>query len=438
MVVVRRRFLALVLAMALAVGACTSADQAAPTATDRPAPAPALVASPAQPPVPAPSEAARPRPSQVGAYYYLWNPENLSQGYLRGHLQPPQPGVMERATGGVAAVEADIAAAATHGIDFFAVNWWPSRPELNRRLDEVYLRASNVGDIGFCLFYETQDLGYQPATGATRLDARKIDRLVADMTDFARRYFDHPSYLRVDGRPVVVLYLTRTLVGDVAGAVARVREALRAEGEEVFLIADEVFWRVAPLARRSLRPVAAPQVDRARLFDALTAYNLYDADRPGLAGYGATSGYLEATKGLYATYRDALGGAVPIVPSVIPGFNDRGVRPRLRHGVIPRQWAPGERYGSFFERGLDEVAIPLLDERLPLLMVTSWNEWIEDTAIQPVATHPPVARDDSRTGDAFTGGASYEGNSTTFLDAIRERFGGGGLTRVGSGARAFR
>ena len=26
----------------------------------------------------------------VGAYYYLWNPENLSGGTLRAHLDPPQ------------------------------------------------------------------------------------------------------------------------------------------------------------------------------------------------------------------------------------------------------------------------------------------------------------------------------------------------------------
>ena len=26
----------------------------------------------------------------VGAYYYLWNPENMATGTLRAHLDPPQ------------------------------------------------------------------------------------------------------------------------------------------------------------------------------------------------------------------------------------------------------------------------------------------------------------------------------------------------------------
>ena len=26
----------------------------------------------------------------VGAYYYLWNPENFAGGTLRAHLEPPQ------------------------------------------------------------------------------------------------------------------------------------------------------------------------------------------------------------------------------------------------------------------------------------------------------------------------------------------------------------
>ena len=41
------------------------------------------------PPAAAQATSALPHPL-VGAYYYLWNPENMATGTLRAHLDPPQ------------------------------------------------------------------------------------------------------------------------------------------------------------------------------------------------------------------------------------------------------------------------------------------------------------------------------------------------------------
>ena len=359
----------------------------------------------------------------VGAYYYLWNPANLTQGWLRGALDPPQPDARDQASTPDGGAAVDIDEASSHGIDFFAVNWWPNRDALNRRLDETLLAAPNLDRMQYCIFYETQDLDFDVATGTTRLGPAKIRALAADVTDLARRHFGHPQYLRVDGRPVLILYLTRTMVGDVAGAVTAVREAAKAEGFDVLLVGDEVFWQVAPLGPSRRAAVRAPQAARAELFDAITAYNLYEPGRPELAGHGATSPYLAESRRLYDVYRFATGGRVPIVPSVIPGFNDRGVRPRLRHAVVPRQWAPGDAEGSFLAHALDELAIPLIDERLPMVLLATWNEWNEDTAIEPVAVTEPSAADTSRTRRSLTDGHPYAGHGNAYVDVVRERFG---------------
>src|SRR3546814_7654960 len=99
------------------------------------------------------------------------------------------------------------------------------------------------------------------------------------MAQLADTYFGHPSYLRVDGRPVVILYLTRVLVGDVAGAMAEVRVMWRARGHDPYVIADEVFWNVTA----DLRPASfttRPQESRSPLFDAITSYNPSQSGRP--------------------------------------------------------------------------------------------------------------------------------------------------------------
>src|SRR3546814_3992300 len=99
-------------------------------------------------------------------------------------------------------------------------------------------------------------------------------------------------------------------------------------------------------------------------------YNPYESGRPSHAGYGAESEFVPDVNGLYQRYRDATGGEVPIVPGVLAGYNDRGVRPRLDHYVIPRAWAPGAAEGTFLAEMLRQVADRWLDPRNPMVMIT--------------------------------------------------------------------
>jgi hypothetical protein len=220
---------------------------------------------------------------------------------------------------------------------------------------------------------------------------------------------------------VVILYLTRVLVGDVAGAMAEVREMWRQRGYDPYVVADEVFWNVT----RDRRPAAfttAPQASRIRLFDAITAYNPYESERSDFAGYGSESALLASIDGLYARYRDATAGAVPIVPDVLPGYDDRGVRPSLDHYVIPRQWAPGAPEGSFLEEMLRRIADPWFDPRAPMVFVTSWNEWNEDTGIEPLQAAPATSADTATDGISRTQGFAFEGFGLRYLEVLRDHY----------------
>jgi glycoprotein endo-alpha-1,2-mannosidase len=218
-----------------------------------------------------------------------------------------------------------------------------------------------------------------------------------------------------------VLYLTRILVGDVAGALADVRDMWRERGHDPYVIADDIFWNVTvdggPPAFTN-----QPQASRIRLFDAITAYNPYESERTSHAGHGATSRFVPDVLGLYERYRDATGGSVPIVPNVLSGYNDRGVRPSLDHYVIPRAWAPGAPEGSFLAELLRQVADPWFDPRAPLVFVTSWNEWNEDTGIEPIRAAPATAADTATDGVSRTQGHAYEGFGTRYLEVLRDHY----------------
>jgi len=400
----RRRRLPVLVAL-LALAGCATISGRAGTFS-APAPSPAISQPSADPP----------RTPLLGAYYYSWFPENVGLGTLGQHLIPPRGPDSSDVSGDPAVAARSIAEASSAGIDFFALDWWPTRPELNRRIDRGFLKAPNLSATKFAIFYETSDLGpHIPYSAATPLTPGVRARLVADMVDIARSYFANSQYLRIGGRPVVFWYLTRTLTGDVAGAVAEVRAALQALGDDVFVVGDEIFWNVTTPAGGTS---SAPQTARAQQFDAITWYNPYDSHNPSSWGYGSQTTFVSDVAALARRYAQALGGSVPIVPDVMPGYNDRGVRPREGHGAIPRQWAPGDSDGSFLQHMFD-AALPLVDARAPMVMISTWNEWNEDTGVEPETSTAATTRDDSPTGSFYTQGYRYGGPATPELDVIR-------------------
>jgi glycoprotein endo-alpha-1,2-mannosidase len=356
----------------------------------------------------------------VGAHYYLWYPDNFANGYLRGALRPAQaPALGEYDSRSASIAERHIALAASHAIDFFTLDWWPNRPAQNAAIESGFLRAANIDEIRFCIFYESKDLGHSADEDDIVFDEATKDRFVSDLMTIARRYFGHPSYLRIDGRPTLVLYVTRQMRGLFPQAMREMRRAMAAEGYDPFVIGDEIFWAVVEAAEdpdAAARVTGEPQLSRIRLFDAITAYNLY-AGWERHRGYGSASHFVKDSVKLYRRYRNVAG--IPIVPGVIPGFNDRAVRPQLDHFVIPRRWTAGASEGSFFTEAIERIGKPLADPRLHAILITSWNEWNEDTAIEPLSPAPPTA-DDASGRRLLTQGYAYEGFGSAYVDIVRD------------------
>ena len=103
----------------------------------------------------------------------------------------------------------------------------------------------------------------------------------------------------------------------------------------------------------------------------------------------------------------------------MPGINTRGVRLQVNQHAQPRQWLPGSSPGSTLDHYLRQIAWPVLEPRLPMVFVTSWNEWNEDTAVQPVGG-VPTDRDDSASGTGYTQGYTYGGEGAADLRVIRD------------------
>jgi hypothetical protein len=136
------------------------------------------------------------------------------------------------------------------------------------------------------------------------------------------------------------------------------------------------------------------------------------------SGYPGTTNIVADQQFLLSVYRNATDSRVPVIPDVQPGFNDRGFRLATNHPVEPRQWLPGAGPASTFDHFFRCVAIPELDPKLPMVMVTSWDDWNEDTGIEPISG-TPTHNDDSPSGSAYTQGYTYGGEGSSTVRTLR-------------------
>lgn len=334
----------------------------------------------------------------VGVYYYPWYSNDFHGGqYLRERLVPQQlPQLGEYNDRDPEVLEQHFEWARYAGIDLWVFSWWgPGSREDNTTKDHI-LPHPDLGNLKLAPFYET--------TGLTS-NFGDLSGVDDDFVYLADTYFAHPNCYRIQGRPVVFVYLTRVLSHEdkLDEFVAAARAGATSRGYDVYLVGDEVFGGA---------PGSHPEIS---LLDAVTEYDGYGS--MGATGYAGQAA-VDAYDGRQTQWKQlATNAGVGYIPVVTPGFNDTAVRDG--HAPVSRKLTAESGFGSLFSTLLAKAIArtdPAVDR---LLMITSWNEWHEDTQIEPVAIAPPTATDDSPTGTDYTDGLEYEGYGLRYLDILR-------------------
>jgi glycoprotein endo-alpha-1,2-mannosidase len=341
----------------------------------------------------------------VGAYYYPWY-GSFSGGHpwnqtLREHLSPAQPPALgQYSSRDSATIAAQVDQSHRGNISFWAISWWgPGSVEdtITRNFIFTHPRA---GELKYAVHYEsTGRLG--------SADSPSFTNLAPDFQYLAQNYFNNSNYLKIDGRPVVFIYLTRAYFNTQAArdAVAKLRQTMTSQfGVNPYLIGDDVF-------------PGQTNAQRAALWDAITDFDVYGSV---LHTHGSTSAGVAALAKQYQSAKQMAQSAhVGFVPAVSPGFNDSAFR--TGHPAAPRYLTnvAGAAEGSLFSAELEQAAIPNLDPAAhSMLMVSTFNEWHEDTQIEPTIVAEATTEDDS--GHAtYAQGKSYSGYADLYLDLLR-------------------
>ncbi|MCA4132598.1 glycoside hydrolase family 99-like domain-containing protein [Arthrobacter sp. M4] len=360
----------------------------------------------------------RERDVTVAAYYFpnyhldprneQWHGEGWTEWELlkqagprfEGHQQPRVPAHGYEDEADPAVMGEKMTLAATHGVDAFLFDWyWYSgRPYLERPLEEAFMPGALAHGMKFALMWANHDWTnihpWKSATPATNLELGTVDAAQFEAaTDYIiERYFSHPAYLRLGGRPYLSIYSVATLI-DGLGGVDQTKAALdglrvraaRAGHPDIHL--NLVCREKTALPQDGIAMNEEALVDRLG-FDSVTSYVwVHHYAMPNLQ-----TPYREMLDQAEEGW-DTLAGRyhVPFFPNVTVGWDpsprtvqsDR-YNPDLGY---PHTNVISDATPEQFGRALEKVRSFVRKTEAPLITINAWNEWTEGSYLEPDTVH---------------------------------------------------
>ena len=307
-----------------------------------------------------------------GKGFTEWTNVTRARPSFAGHYQPHLPADLGFYDLRVPEVlEQQAALAREHGIHGFCYHyyWFAGKRLLERPIETM--RTSGRPDFPYCLCWANENW-------TRRWDGAEEDVLIAqhstraDDESFIRGLLPHlrdPRYIRVDGRPLILIYRVGMLPNPRATAAVW-REVCRSEGiGELYLCAAKTFDTSDPRPYELDALVEFPP-HGARV---LTANLQVDITNPDYRG--SVYDYREFVQDLLATPEPLYVSH----PTVMPGWDNTARLPNVANIFINA--AP-----EIYEVWLREVVARAVEQRRPeerLVFINAWNEWAEGAHLEP-------------------------------------------------------
>jgi hypothetical protein len=251
--------------------------------------------------------------------------------------------------------------AKAYGIDVLKIEYIP---QFDETITEGILKA-DLGETSLCLMYDSrlrfESIGYD-APPYDFSNEEIAETFLSDMDHIAELYFDSNNYFKINGRPVLWIYIARDFEGNYKDVIEKARKNISEKGYDVYLVGDVVFWNYR------LGTISA--------YDAISCYSAY-AGRPD-----NTAEFAERLKLLYTTWKVAsiLYGK-DFIPAGIPAYDDTCLS-NERICIQPLSGTADDfRYQlAVISQFLDPVNIkPQIDQ----VTIATFNEHQEGSSVEP-------------------------------------------------------
>lgn len=343
-----------------------------------------------------PFEGEPPNDLLVGAYYHTWHGDDFRDQFrfLRGELDThsPQLGKYDDSDPLIIRQHVEWSRRANIGLWIVPFLGADTSPDINLRNNVI----PQMGPIRLALQYEAQ---YR----VLEQEGWSLDRVKTDISHICRMYLGREEYYSIQGKPVLFIKLTRKWFR--LGLLETILEIARAKaweyGYELYVVGDQV-WKSEPTDEIYL-PFFA--------LDAVTNVDVYG--NMGAKGY-ATQEQVDRHYSRLRSWRDAAWlSNCGFVPSVTPGFNNRALG--SDNAPLSRKLEnENENDGSLFSESLRQARY-LVDSNIDnLMIVNSFNNWFEDTQIEPAKGQPTT------TPEELTQGLVYSGYGERFLQLLND------------------
>ncbi len=254
--------------------------------------------------------------------------------------------------------------AVEHGVSFFVYCWYrasqgkPVEMRFGSAIHDALFKSRFVSKMKFTIMWENQSRGKAGV-------ANEADLMTNLLPFWIENYFKHPSYLKLDKKPLLFIYRPEFLIQDLGGeanvakALDKARQACREAGFDGLYVLGEY---------RGLDPNHLKLMKRLGL-DYTFAYCWHVQNNPTPAqAIAAQMANIRRTQQL---------AILPQVVTVSQGWS--GWRDEGSIWTIP----PAD-YETLLRKAKDFVAtLPATELGSRLLLLDNWNEWGEGHYIAP-------------------------------------------------------
>ncbi len=286
-------------------------------------------------------------------------------------------------------MEKQINAAAEHGVNVFIYDWYwyDNRPFLEQCLDEGYLKAANNDKVKFYLMWANHDATYLWDKRNSHIQSKvwlgSVNREQFDIIcdRIIEKYFGHPSYYKIEGRPVFMIYDVVNMITGLGG-IDNTKKALDAFREKVKkagfpdLELQMCAWSENAVNLGGIdatRTGSTKDIAKILEFNSLTNYQFVHLTN-------VNRDYNEVMEDIKKEW-DRIDSEydIPYYPHISIGWDNNLRYKQFRPNILKNNTPEN------VEKALREAKeyIDRHEGRTPLITINSWNEWTEGSVLEP-------------------------------------------------------